>query len=87
MTQTPVALAEATFEWVFASHHTVLPFSDRLTLQADLGAIWMWHSARGAPCADGLGLDFKISHPEDGTQPERGEQVAPHQPPSLLTHS
>lgn len=74
-------------ERVFGSHHTVLPFSDRLTLQADLRAIWLWHSVRGAPCANGLGLDFKISHPEEGTQPERGEQVSPHQPPSLLTHS
>lgn len=82
-----MALAEAAFEWVFASHHTVLPFSDRLSLQADLGAIWMWHSVRRAPCANGLGLGFKISHPEEGKQREREEQVAPHLPLSLLTYS
>lgn len=81
------ASASAAFEQVFASRHTVLPFSDRLSLQADLGAIWTRRSVRGAPCANGLGLSFKISHPEEGEQRERGERVAPHLPLSALTYS
>lgn len=72
----------------FTSRHTVLPFSDRLSLQADLRAIWMWHSVSRAPRANGLGLGFKISHPEEGERRRRGEeQVAPHLPSSLLTYS
>lgn len=78
----------AAFERVSASQHTVLPFSDEPSLEGDPGPNWIWHNVKDVSYAKHPGLSFETSRPEDDKQPEREEeQVAPHLPLSLLTHS